>query len=225
MENNNLYLEKMITDSEVTIDTASILNPGFGSFVSRNAELLRGAGAKIFIPKEVRMEFIRHFSSPNAEQAHCANIALETLSEYSDIFFVEPGTINDEDVMKAFADRVILSELNVKRGTASQLLITNDKSLASDAYQLNNQLSCKGHRVKVCYLDDFGNLCRCACTKEEAIWANTKAEDKKASESEQLPSIEKPQVKECNNTSDGYLIVSGLIASFSVGIAIGKFIL
>ena len=60
----------------------------------------------------------------------------------------------------------MLSELTVNKIEYGQLLITNDKKLSRDAYGLNNQESCKGHRIMVCYVNRAGELQMCECVKE-----------------------------------------------------------
>lgn len=217
MTKENTYLKTAMSNSETIIDTASLMQPGFESFMQKNAETLRASGFKIIISRDVRMELIKHMSSSDPEKAALAFHASTVVAEYKDIFCVEPGHVSDEEAFKAFADRAILSRLTTNSGTTSQLLITNDKRLARDAFNINHLDSCRSHRIKVCYLNDEGSLCRCECT----IPQNT--EDPGAV----LSDVQSDSI---SNTvpSDGPSAISNVIIGgslFSLGIVVGKFLL
>ena len=152
---------------------------------------------------------------------HASNV----IAEYKDIFIIEPGHVSDEEAFKAFADRAILSRLTSNSGDTSQLLITNDKNLARDAFNINNLGSCRSHRIKVCYLNNDGNLCRCECT----IPPSTE-EPGAVSDEEPSSNIKEGAADDIrdNDSSDGPSMISNVIIGsslFSLGIVVGKFLL
>lgn len=59
---------------------------------------------------------------------------------------------------KVFADKELLATIMNNRSSRSQMLITNDKNLAIDAYKINNLKSVNGGVVYVCYIDEEGEL-------------------------------------------------------------------
>lgn len=225
MANDNTYLKATMANSETIIDTASLMEPGFESFMRKNAETLLASGFKIIISRDVRMELIKLISGSNMIKASLALHASNVIAEYKDIFIIEPGHVSDEEAFKAFADRAILSRLTSNSGDTSQLLITNDKNLARDAFNINNLGSCRSHRIKVCYLNNNGNLCRCDCTIPPST------EDPDAVSDEELSSNIKEGAADDirdNDSSDGPSMISNVIIGsslFSLGIIVGKFLL
>lgn len=84
------------------------------------------------------------------------------------IFQVENAPLTEEEIAHAFADAQLLAELTLHRSDYNQLLITNDRKLICDAYDLNQQRSCKGRKVLVCYINWCGELQCCDCARPTA---------------------------------------------------------
>ena len=225
MANENTYLKATMSNSETIIDTASLLQPGFEPFIRKNAETLLASGFKIIISRDVRMELIKLISSSNPVKAALAFHASTVIADYKDIFCVEPGHVSDEDIYKAFADRAILSRLTSNSGEISQLLITNDKNLARDAFNINHLDSCRSHKVKVCYLNDDGNLCRCSCTIPSSADEPSPVPEESSSADMREDTVGTAGDDEPSNGTS--MISSIIIGSsfFSLGVVVGKFLL
>jgi hypothetical protein len=135
-------------------------------FTNNIQEILMLEGKQIIVPRVVCMELLRHFAGADDRKKKIAVEVFDVLCRHEKIFCVQNTDIGDVDLMKAFADVKLLAELTENKSSCSQLLITNDRKLSRDAYDLNNLESCKGHSIKVCYLNHFGELHRCECVKE-----------------------------------------------------------
>ena len=225
MANEKTYLMATMANSETIIDTASLLQPGFDPFIRKNAEAFLESGFKIIISRAVRMELIKLISSSNMIKASLALHASTIIAEYKDIFIIEPGHVSDEEAFKAFADRAILSRLTSNSGDSSQLLITNDKKLAKDAFNINNLDSCRSHKVKVCFLNDEGQLCRCGCTLPQS----TEESDDVPSDNQSPIIQEGSEAEICENApANGSSTISNIIIGsslFSLGVVVGKILL
>ena len=162
---NTEYTESMVRFNErIYIDTATLMDvEGMELFIEKNKGFLRDADRKLIVPKSVCSELARHLESEYPTKRDLAMKAIGIISENSDIFQVECTPMTDEEIAKAFADAHLLSELTIHKSDCDQLLITNDKRLSSDAYGLNQQQSCKGHRIMVCFINRLGELHRCSC--------------------------------------------------------------
>lgn len=162
---NTEYTETMVRSNErIYIDTATLMDvEGMKLFVEKSKGLLQDADRKLIVPKSVCSELARHLESEYPVKRDLAMKAISMISENADIFQVECTPMTDEEIAKAFADAHLLSELTIHKTDCDQLLITNDKRLSSDAYSLNHQQSCKGHRIMVCFINRLGELHRCSC--------------------------------------------------------------
>jgi len=212
---NNLdYAKSIFKKNEVIIiDTSATMDyEGFKKLVDQIELPLIEINKKIFVPKVVWMELMRHLNSNNEEKVVKARNAIGIINEHPNIFLLEDENLDYEKMVKAFADAELLSDLIKNKAMYNQLLITNDKKLSIDAFNLNNQESCKGRRIYVCYISSSGDLQACECTH------NNKAT--------QEPTIEKTSIdvnalvsekKESMFTKVGILIVV-----FVAGVVIGK---
>ena len=151
-------------DGEIIMDTASLMEEERVSDMVENYKaLLIKNRQSIIIPGAVCQELVRHLTSDNEEKKRKANEALKIIRNNGEIFSVESAGYATDEVRKAFADREILLRLTNIRATKRQLLITNDRKLGRDAYNLNQIESCSGKMVSVYYLSYNGNLCECDC--------------------------------------------------------------
>lgn len=156
-------LQVLSDDNGVIImDTASLMEDSRLSYmVELYRPLLIKNRQSIIIPGVVCQELVRHLTSENEEKKRKANEALKIIRNNGDIFTVESAEYTSDEIRKAFADREILLRLTNIRATRRQLLITNDRKLSRDAYNLNQIESCRGKEVFVYYLANNGNLCEC----------------------------------------------------------------
>ena len=162
------YIQNMIHNNErIYIDTATLMEVEWTRlFINNCREILISEGKKIIVPKAVCLELARHMSSDNERKSQAALEAIGILSQFVDLFDVQNDAMNENEIAKAFADCQLLSELTLNKAEGGQLLITNDRKLSKDAFDLNSQESCKGYRIMVCYLNRFGELHMCQCVKD-----------------------------------------------------------
>ena len=156
---NTQYIEKILSSVErILVDTSTLMNPGFQQFISNNQERLLAGEKKIVVPKAVYGELARLVGAVDVEQSELAMAAVILLASNKAVFQVENAPITEEEIDHAFADAPLLADLTIHRSSYNQLLITNDRRLSCDAYDLNHQQSCKGCRVFVCYVNRCGEL-------------------------------------------------------------------
>ena len=163
VSNNKITVEEVIQNSEeITMDTASLMEiDSLKRMVDKYREVFLKHGKMIIIPAVVCQELVRHLTSDIEDKREKADKALKIIRNNGDLFTVELAEYSSEEIRKAFADREILLRLSSARANRKQLLITNDRKLSRDAYNLNLMESCGGKTVFVCYLNFCGDLCRC----------------------------------------------------------------
>lgn len=168
---NSEYITKTIHANDcIYIDTATLMEcDAMHQFVNSNRDTLLSAGRRITIPCSVYAELARHLSSENLRKREKALEAINLISENRNLFEVHCVTLTDDEIAKAFADVHILSDLTLNKPIHNQLLITNDRNLSSDAYKLNQQESCKGHRIMVCHINQAGELHKCSCVGNQPL--------------------------------------------------------
>lgn len=173
---NSQYTEKTLASVQrILVDTSTLMTPGFQRFICNSKELLLSSNQKIVVPKAVYTELARHMGSEDTYKCEHAMAAIDLMAVNKDIFQVESSPLSEDEIAHAFADAQLLSELTLHRSDYSQLLITNDRKLSCDAFDLNQQQSCKGRRVLVCYINWYGELQCCDCAKPSATKVTEKA--------------------------------------------------
>jgi len=162
------YIKTMIQNNgRIYIDTATLMEVEWMKlFISNCKEILITEEKKIIVPKAVCLELAKHIESADARKSHAALEAIGILSQNLNLFDVQNEALTEQEVSKVFADCQILSELTLNKRAGGQLLITNDRKLSRDAYNLNELESYKGYRIMVCYLNKFGELHMCQCVKD-----------------------------------------------------------
>ncbi len=166
---NVQYIENTIsTVDRILLDTSTLMTPGCRQFILNNKTLLCDSGKKLLVPKAVYSELARHLGSDDPEKREHAAAAIELVCTNKEIFETETISLTEEEIAHAFADAQLLSELTLHRSDFNQLLITNDRKLSCDAFDLNQQQSCRGRKVFVCYINRFGEMHRCDCARPAA---------------------------------------------------------
>lgn len=222
---NSQYIEKMITSVErILVDTSTLMTRGFQQFIGNNKELLLSGNHKITVPKAVYTELARHMDSSNGNKSSLALAAIELMALNKDIFQVESVPLTDEEIAHAFADAQLLSELTLHRSDCNQLLITNDRKLSCDAYDLNLQQSCKGRKVLVCYINWCGEMqcCECVRTSTERTAEKPLHYTDEIIEEQNCPNLTPNDTHE-HETKDNWKFdwVSGLISISGLGALYG----
>ena len=161
--NNVQYTEKILSFADrILLDTSTLMSQGFPVFVKNNKGRLLAGGKKIIVPKAVYAEIGRHLLSDNPQKQ---SMAMAAVALNQDVFFVNSTTLNEGEIAHAFADVQILSELTLHKADCCQLLISNDHNLSCDAFDLNQQQSCRGRKILVCYINCLGQLQCCDCAR------------------------------------------------------------
>lgn len=214
--NNMQYTEKIIDSAErIVVDTSTLMARGFPQFIDNNKDYFLANNKKIYVSKSVYTEIAKHIGSSKPEKSKYAMKAVELMSTNKNIFQVENCVLSDEEVAHAFADNQLLSELTLHKSDYNQLFLTNDRNLGCDAFDLNQLKSCKGRKVFVCYINEFGELQCCDCARpstEEPKDINT--------ETVVEPSVKTIKTDKANWCFDWE---SGVMGASCVGIVLGLF--
>ena len=163
------YVTALIKSNDrIYIDTSALMNvEELELLASKIQDILVAEGKMIIVPRVVCLELLRHFEGSDTRKKDLSVRVFDVLSRYESVFSVQDVETDGLDLMKVFADAKLLAELTENKSTCKQLLITNDRNLGHDAYDLNKLASCRGHAIKVCYLNRFGELHRCDCVKDQ----------------------------------------------------------
>ena len=165
----NYTLSQIATADRIYIDTSALMNSEELEILIKRIRIpLIQDKKKILVSRAVCLELARHLESTDERKQQLALQVFEVLSANQEVFELENSDLSSQEVFKAFADAELLATLTEKRPDYKQLLITNDKKLGHDAYDLNNLESCRGHQVRVCYINRAGELhaCEKACHAE-----------------------------------------------------------
>lgn len=182
---NAEYIQKMVTVNDyIYADTSALMDADWLRPFSEKAEpVFKAAGKCITIPPAVRSELIRHLDSSDPEKRSRAEATVNILAEHKDLFQATGGHLEDEEIARAFADMELLAMLMLNRRGNRQLLIANDRNLSKDAYDLNEQQSCQGGRISVCFINRFGELQMCDCVTASHLEGSLSAEQTEQPES------------------------------------------
>ena len=225
------YISAMVSSNEaIYIDTASLMDVENMELFIENAEwILLKEHRRIIVPRAVCLELTRQLVSQNPSKRDKAARALDLLSNHVDIFEVRDENLREEEALKAFADSELLAELTLNRTACGQLLITNDRRLSEDAYKLNDQTSCRGRKVMVCFINKFGELRKCECTKEPVSFnqdktidteqSNSPANDKIQAVPDSMP--EQPINQQAHKLQIGRILIP--IGTFAIGFLTSKY--
>ena len=138
---NTEYVNTLLQFNDIIyIDTSSLMNvQDLRMFLDNYQQYFIKYNKKIIVTREVCLEIVKHLSSKIESKEFKAKAVI-------DLFIFEDENLNNLDAEKAFADSELLSRLTMGKTEFSQLLITNDKKLSVDAYNLNNLNSCFGKK-------------------------------------------------------------------------------
>lgn len=184
---NTEYLNYILQGAgRVYIDTCSLMETErLERFIKVSEEVFLQNDKQMTVLGSVERELENFLQTADCEKRKRAEDAFMLMNEHYSLFRVTDGDVDCGD----FADPEILAELMRNKGDCGQLLITNDKKLAKDAFQLNLQESNHGRKIMVCHLNYYGCLCRCDCTKAQTEELPVTAE---ATESVEIPKAEVP---------------------------------
>ena len=207
------------SNDKIYIDASALMNVDELEVFSKNIQdILLAEKKQIIVTRDVFIELLRHFKGSDDRKRNLVTKVFDVFFRYENVFSVQNTNINDANYLKAFADAKLLAELTEHKSSWRQLLITNDKKLGQDAYDLNNLESCKGYNIKVCYLNHFGELHRCDCVKETKM--RTVSAEPEVIIKEVIKVV---TVKEEKETDSWIPKVIVPIATLLTGFAVGKY--
>lgn len=188
------YVNLLVRCNDIIyIDTSSLMNvQDLRMFLDNYQQYLIKYNKKIIVTREVCLEIVKHLSSKIESKQFKAQGVIDLFKEFCDLFIFEDENLNNLDAEKAFADSELLSRLTMGKTEFSQLLITNDKKLSVDAYNLNNLNSCFGKKISVCYISQNGLLHKGQTDFESRVISEKdKIEEVNLSEEQKVTSIVK----------------------------------
>ena len=141
------------------IDTCSLLELEALKKLINNKSIFTSNGIKLMVIKSVYEELNKHQYSNNEFFSKDAKKALKIIETNKDIFTIE-GVNESMRIDEAFADPEIIGTIIKKSVKKSQLVITQDKKLATDILNIKNSNSFICHKIFVCYLGEDGELYR-----------------------------------------------------------------
>lgn len=157
---NKEYVQNLLLANDIIyIDTSSLMNvEEFKVFIESYSEDFLNFGMKITVTREVCLEIVKHLSSEHIEKQTKAKRVIDIFKNFNTIFIFEDENLTSHEANFAFADSELLSRMTKSKLDYKQLLITNDKNLCIDAFNLNTLNSCKGQQIMVCYINRNGKL-------------------------------------------------------------------
>ena len=219
MTNLEYVTDLIKSNDKIYIDTSALMNVEELELFAKNVqEILQTEGKHIIVSHEVYMELLRHLNGLDDRKRHLVHKVFDIFFRYENIFSVQDTDISNVDFLKAFADAKLLAELTENKSFWRQLLITNDRKLGHDAYDLNHLESCRGYNIKVCYLNRFGELHRCDCVKDAQV--QQLSSEPEVVIKEVVKVINKKEEKEVDSWIPKVIVP---VATLLVGFTVGKY--
>lgn len=214
------YVTALIKSNDrIYIDTSALMNVDeLELLANKIQDILVAEGKMIIVPRVVCLELLRHFEGIDTRKKDLSVRVFDVLSRYERVFSVQDVETDGLDLLKVFADAKLLAELTEHKSTCKQLLITNDRDLGHDAYDLNKLASCKGHAIKVCYLNRFGELHRCDCVREQP---DDSVENEPRVEVREIIKIQ--TVKEASAPEPWFKKVALPVTTLVLGLVVGRY--
>lgn len=168
------YIRKQIEANEIIyIDTCSLMDISrLMMFIEHAKPVFLEYKKKITIHYSVMEEIFKFEICSNETKRNQAHSARMIILDNSDLFDIQSNE-NEWDNSQCFADKELLSTLFENRVSHKQLLISNDHSLTTDAFNFNRFGSVRGNKINVCYLNSLGAMHMCDCVKKRTTTTNT----------------------------------------------------
>lgn len=169
MCNKDYVLQMFESNEKIYIDTSTLMEVnGLRMFIETVRPICIANGYRVIVTDSVCNELEKHIHSNNEFKKSKATEAMLLVCQNTDVFQIEDiasRRLREEKFINTFADPELIKEILSNKFKHTQLLITNDRRLSSDVYDLNTFESCKGKRITVCYLNVSGQLMMCDCVK------------------------------------------------------------
>jgi len=214
------YLSYVLAHNDlIYVDTSTLMNAdSMKIFLERNEDEFIVRNKKMIVTQWVQKELSKHVCSDNEIKRNQARFAFLLLEQFEDIFILE-----DENAMAdiaTFADSDLLSKLTLNKATATQVLITYDRALALDAYNLNDQGSNKGGKVMVCHINRAGYIKKCDCASVQNVTQDNHMPEFEPEIKEKIVYVDRPVMSESHDCRKWWEIplafVSGAAGCFVI---------
>lgn len=219
------YLNYVLDHNDlIYVDTSTLMNAdSMQLFIQRAEDEFLARNKRMIVTQWVQKELNKHIRSDNENKRDQARAALLLLAKYDSLFILE----DDNAILDSatFADSDLLSRLVLNKATATQLLITYDRSLALDAYNLNNQGSNKGGKVMVCHINRAGYIKKCDCVGSPNHESDDVPIEPEVIVREKIVYVNRPVEKEIVSNTKAWKTPVAIATGFISGIAFEKFAL
>lgn len=149
-----MELKEILRNYQVYIDTSALMNTDRLQLLVESIDSDVTLRKKIIILTNVYQELVDFSKGYNNEKRTLANLALSIISS-SNAFVVNPEFKRKQ---KPFADPKILSTLIESKADKAQAIITFDKGLSKDAFNLNELNCINGYEILVLTINELGEL-------------------------------------------------------------------
>lgn len=150
------FMEKVIKDNKVFIDTCSLLYEHSSEFWVHIFPILQKYNKKIIIPYRCIEEVDKLSQSQDGDKVKSAIEANKSLVQLQKANLLDiRGEKNDN-----FADNVFLVQFTKFRMSYKLLLITQDRNLGKEILALNKSKAVRGNKVSVLRINKYGFLSR-----------------------------------------------------------------
>ena len=157
------FMEKVINDNKVFIDTCSLLYEHSSEFWVHVFPILQKYNKKIIIPYRCIEEVNKLSQSQDRDKVKIAIEANKSLVQLQKANLLDiRGEKNDN-----FADNVFLVQFTKFRMSYKLLLITQDRNLGKEVLALNKSKAVRGNKVSVLRINKYGFLSRHECEESE----------------------------------------------------------
>lgn len=154
--NQNPQLKHYLRDYKIFIDTCSIMHDSADAFFYRSAQQCKQFNQMLYVPKAVILELEKfagdHSDYWRQKKAHNGIRVLANMQEAGCL------GIREEEDDGIFADHAFEKIFTHFRLQYNLILITQDKDLALEIYNLNKSKAVVGKKIIVMRLDRYGNL-------------------------------------------------------------------
>ena len=155
MNKNEKFKNAILKYDLIYCDTCIAMHKEFENFVNRFGGIFKKHRKKITIIQEVYNELNKFASIGSDSQKYYATKAIELINSNSGIFEIENKKAANNLLM---ADSKLLSRLIDNMIGKSQMLLTNDGGLASDAKDFNSLYSVNGKPIGIYRINQYGEV-------------------------------------------------------------------
>lgn len=219
---NKKYLDYVLDHNDVIfVDTCTLMHSDSARYFLESAEeALLSKDKKIILTQWVLKELNKHIESDDPNTIVKAKEALRIIDDFKTLFVIEEE--HNTESLATFADSDFLSKLTLNKSRASQLLITPDKDLALDAFNLNGQESNKGYRIMVCHINRAGHIKKCSCINKTEYEPEKNTNEPEIVLKEKVVYKDRP-VETLENKKDYKVIAGGIAGGFLGGILFNRY--